>query len=426
MWARVQVLAYLVRSIGDMAMKQFAAPLGMTTLPDVEFDEILDHNPKKGWSSTKNFIYYSSRANGEKTLTTSGEVGYYQARSGGRILQHIFTKEHWDKDKAWEYLEGLAEKAIKLLSFKLRFEDITPVKLSVLDDEDLSEGHDRLHRYYAEWLVGEHREEDDWSYGDLLQKHAFVVDELKKRGKKCEYDDELAKPIRKGLVEAIKEATESFIWDGWDESVLVVKGGPGDPGSGHHGHAGRPGYVGGSAAGSGLAKSLPGIQGYSELDKFTRDELRMGANAIPDRHFEGAEIQLDAERIESFGARACGEYNPDTGVITLHPDLVDGMTLTHEVGHHVWHSGQVGGDLQKSVDAEWERGFKLSPDEMRAVGMRGRNWALGSGLDEFWADSYSLWARGKRAPGLARDVQGRFSMQFPETAKILDNLFKQE
>jgi len=167
-------------------IKQFGVPLGIRTLPDVEFDEILDHSPtKKGWSSTKNFIYLTSRINGESTLTTSGEVGVYQKRSGGRILQHIFSKEHWDKDKAREYLEGLAEKAIKLLSLKLRFEDMEPVKLSGIDDADLLEDHDRLHRYYAEWLVGEHREDDDWSYGDLLQKHAFVVDELKKRGKKC-------------------------------------------------------------------------------------------------------------------------------------------------------------------------------------------------------------------------------------------------
>lgn len=104
---------------------------------------------------------------------------------------------------------------------KLRFEDMEPVKLAKLEDDDLLEDHARLHRYYAEWLVGEHREDDDWSYGDLLQKHAFVVAELKKRGKKCEYDDELAKPIRKSLVEMIKEATESFVWD--DEEHELAK-----------------------------------------------------------------------------------------------------------------------------------------------------------------------------------------------------------
>lgn len=203
--------------------KQFATSLGISTLPDVEFDEILDHFPtEKGWSSTKNFIYLTSQVNGESALTTSGEVGVYQKRAGGKILEHIFSKEHWDKDKAWEYLEGLAEKAIKLLSLKLRFEDMEPVKLSKIDDEDLNEDHARLHRYYAEWLVGEHREDDDWSYGDLLQKHTFVVAELNKRGKRCEYDDELAKPIRKGLVETIKEATESFVWDGVSGSVKII------------------------------------------------------------------------------------------------------------------------------------------------------------------------------------------------------------
>lgn len=106
--------------------------------------------------------------------------------------------------------------------FKLRFEDMEPVKLGALEDDDLFEDHDRLHRFYQEWLVGEHREEGDWTFGDLLQKHAFVVAELKKRGKKCEYDDELAKPIRKGLVEMIKGATESFVWDGRDEPIRIL------------------------------------------------------------------------------------------------------------------------------------------------------------------------------------------------------------
>lgn len=203
--------------------KQFATPLGAAILDGEKFDEILSHSPGgKGWSSTKYFIYYTSRVNGKSTLATTGELGYYSKRSGGKILQHVFSKEHWDKDKAWEYLEGLAEKVIKLLSLKLRFEDMEPVKLSGIDDEDLNEDHARLHRYYAEWLVGEHREDDDWSYGDLLQKHAFVVDELEKRGKKCEYDDELAKPIRKGLVETVKEATESFVWDDGEHELAKI------------------------------------------------------------------------------------------------------------------------------------------------------------------------------------------------------------
>ena len=203
--------------------KQFATPLGMSTLHADLFDEILEHNPVEGkWSETENFLYYTVRTNGESTLTTTGEIGVYQKRSGGKILQHVFSKELWDKDKAWAYLEGLAEKAI---TYKLRFEDMEPVKLAELDDEDLEEDHDRLHRYYAEWLVGEHREDDDWTFAGLLQKHIFVVEELKKRGKKCEFDDGLAKGAKKGLVEQIREATESFVWDdGEHELVLIIRG----------------------------------------------------------------------------------------------------------------------------------------------------------------------------------------------------------
>ena len=95
-------------------MKQFAAPLGMSTLHADLFDEILNHNPTEGkWSETEHFLYYTVRVDGESTLTTTGETGVYQKRSGGKILQHIFSKELWDKDEAWAYLEGLAEKALK-------------------------------------------------------------------------------------------------------------------------------------------------------------------------------------------------------------------------------------------------------------------------------------------------------------------------
>ncbi len=234
MWTGVSMLAYLGGPFRDM-VKQFATPLGMTTLSDESWDEIMGHtDPNGGWSNTEHFLFYTSRTNGESILTTSGETGYYQKRVGGKILQHIFSKELWNRDKAWAYLEGLAEKAITATAVKLRFEDMEPVKLVELDDKDLAEAHDRLHRYYAEWLKGEHREEGDWTFGDLLQKHIFVVAELETRGKKCEYDDGLAKKksLHKGLIPTLKELQsryEGFIV--WDDEVheavkITFKGGP--------------------------------------------------------------------------------------------------------------------------------------------------------------------------------------------------------
>ena len=93
--------------------KQFATPLGMSTLSDELWDEIMGHaNPGGSWSETEHFLFYTSRTNGESTLTTTGEAGYFQKRAGGKILQHIFSKESWDKDKARAYLTELAEKML--------------------------------------------------------------------------------------------------------------------------------------------------------------------------------------------------------------------------------------------------------------------------------------------------------------------------
>ncbi len=318
-------------------MKAFAAPLGASTLSEDHWEEILDHSPEVvGWTDSENYHYYTI-SKGKGTLTTSGEVGVYQVRSGDKIIQHIFLKELWNRKTAWSYLEGLAKKnmwedsevkninveflaefraggdpgppdtwfhanlvedieengiqtplilsitpdnkyilltqgfhrlaaAIRLklhevpveieikdvshpdfvhkkeLSLvdletiagifgcirgviKLRLEQMKPVELSELDDADLDEDHKRLHRYYQEWLDGEHRNQEagDWSFGDLLRAHIFVIDELKNRGKKCEFDDKLAKGAKKRLVERIKEATESFVWEEGEFSVFIVK-----------------------------------------------------------------------------------------------------------------------------------------------------------------------------------------------------------
>ena len=311
--------------------KAFAAPLGASTLSEDHWEEILDHSPEVvGWTDSENYHYYTI-SKGKGTLTTSGEAGVYQVRSGGKIIQHIFLKGTWNRVKAWSYLEGLAEKSMRevkdmdvefLTSFraggdlgppdtwtsfdlvediekngiqtplilsitpdskyilltqgthrlaaatrlkmhevpveivvkdilhpdfvhkkelsqedlesianlfgrlqkviKLRLEEMNPVKLAELDEVDLDEDHTRLHQYYQEWLDGEHRDQEggDWSFGDLFKAHIFVVDELKNRGKKCEFDDKLAKGPERKLVAVLNELKSEYkqfegflIWD---------------------------------------------------------------------------------------------------------------------------------------------------------------------------------------------------------------------
>ena len=100
--------------VDSIKEKQFATPLGMSSVSDELWEEIMGHaNPEGGWSETANFLFYTARVDGESTLTTTGEAGYFQKRAGGKILQHIFLKESWDKDKALDYLNGLAEKVLK-------------------------------------------------------------------------------------------------------------------------------------------------------------------------------------------------------------------------------------------------------------------------------------------------------------------------
>ena len=203
-------------------MKAFAAPLGMSTLPEGYWDEILNHSPEEvGWTDTENFHYYTVKS-GEGVLTTSGVAGYYQKRAEG-ILQHIFSKELWNREKAWSYLEGLA------VAYKLRLEEMKPVKLAELDDADLDEDHERLHRYYQEWLDGEHRnqEEGDWSFGDLLKAHIFVVDELKSRSRSCNFDDKLS--AKKSLIQVVRELKSEYkqfegflIWDDKEHDPIKV------------------------------------------------------------------------------------------------------------------------------------------------------------------------------------------------------------
>ena len=189
------------------------------------------------------------------------------------------------KENSEDFVWAEFNEPIKI-TYKLRLEQMAPVELAELDDADLEEDHERLHNYYDEWLKGEHRsqEEGDWSYSDLLKAHLFVVEELKKRGKKCEFDDKLAKGV-KGLVPVLKELQNKYegfiIWEIDGEPVkIIIKGGEH---SGHHGHAGRPGSVGGSAPSFGqLAFSFPADveQDISEVRSWEGSRGIIGVEAL--------------------------------------------------------------------------------------------------------------------------------------------------
>ncbi|MBC8459792.1 MAG: hypothetical protein H8D67_17510 [Deltaproteobacteria bacterium] len=338
------------------------------------------------------------------------------------------TKSFNQLSKRWQQIILIAEKsvtkAITAANYKLRFEDIELVELAEIDDEEIEESHNELHRYYAEWLEGEHRDEGDWTFGDLLQKHVFVVAELEKRGRKCEYDDELAKGVKKSLIELIGEATESFVWDdGIHEAVKIVfKGGPG---SGNIGHAGRAGIHGESDAMSGYGARLRRIDGWTGLSDDKKREWAAAANGVPDSHSAHLYgIAINDALLEKDGAS--GEYWPleGAGFIQLHSQNSTGMTIAHEMGHHI-ETVYLIREYKDTVYRDFTNAIGLGEvygaiDAIQVAGLRGYSLKSSS---EFWADSYSVWARGRQGDRGCKGFQDNYRVLFPDTAKILDDLF---
>ena len=315
------------------------------------------------------------------------------------------------------------EKASKEVaqSLKLRLEEMDPVKLSELEEADLIEDHERLHDYYAEWLRGEHRDEGDWTYSDLLKAHIFVVEELKKRGLSCDYDDEL---VKKSLYKACKEAIESFVWDWGGEQVrIIIKGGPG---SGNIGHAGRAGIHGESDAMSGYGTMLRGGEGWAELSDDKKKEWAAAANGVPDSHMKGlAEVRINDLYLDTEGASGMYlPYGKENNVVVLHSQSSTGTTIGHEMGHHVWHKEVTHLSV---MDINRDKGFadnlRHEPSGLQSLRNLGlREYSISS-LKEFWADSYAIWGSARQGNKACKGFQENYRGQFPETAKLLDDLF---
>jgi len=312
----------------------------------------------------------------------------------------------------------LAEKAVKAISFKLRPEEMDPVKLSELEEADLIEDHERLHDYYQEWLDGEHRDEGDWSYSDLLKAHIFVVEELKKRGKECEYDDELAKAVKK-LVERCKEAIESFVWDWNGEQVrIIIKGGEGSgwfaPPKGTHGEGGQ---------GLGV-KLLKEAQGWDELDVDSQKSFLETMAVIPEGHLE------DLQGIKFWGSMgdSYGEYFYKEKGISLGTSAPPAV-LMHEIGHHM--EREIFSSREEPfrsfnktelvlLDAKTALG-RYGPSELNRFGLR--EYSL-TDLHEFWADSYMLWGMARKGNSRTLEYQSIYRERFPDMAALLDRVWE--
>lgn len=204
---------------------------------------------------------------------------------------------------------------------------------------------------------------------------------------------------------------------------FTTKGGPG---SGNIGHAGRAGIHGESDAMSGCGTMLRGMEGWSGLSDEKKREFAAAANGIPDSHL----VKLRGVKIaDSYleGQGATGMYQPyaaKQGDIFLHSQDSTGITVGHEVGHHVWHKAVTHLSV---MDINRDKGFadnlRYEPGGLKSLRNLGlREYSISS-LKEFWADSYSVWSSARQGNKGSKDFQSKYREAFPETAKLLDGLF---
>ena len=254
------------------------------------------------------------------------------------------------------------------------------------------------------------------------------ADWIKWRTDDVQASEDAKRLLESRLVEIIKEATDSFVWDnGWHEPAFIVKGGPG---SGHHGHAGRPGSVGGSLSSSGQglgSRLLKEAEGWNELTPYTQVFLRTVMSVIPEKHLGGiSKIDLSEEahrRLTSEGDY--GEYNAQTKTISIARGSLEGsaQALMHEIGHHnqvrifVDHV-----EALRTLDNSYQLAQHLTPKALNRIGMR--RYALSS-LGDFWADSYMLWGMARKENSKAIEYLPAYRRRFPKMAKILDGVWEE-
>lgn len=142
--------------------------------------------------------------------------------------------------------------------------------------------------------------------------------------------------------------------------TIIYKGGPG---SGNWGHDGRPGLVGGSKPGGGHERlvsvagydplnvsattKISALQGAAKVIKLKRKRYeRETLAAIKQMGFDYKRVRFSysADEFEVDGHKFIpgGTYNPDTGLITIHPggissmDHVSKRIIAHEMMHRVF------------------------------------------------------------------------------------------
>jgi len=205
--------------------------------------------------------------------------------------------------------------------------------------------------------------------------------------------------------------------------------------SGHYGHAGRPGSVGGSAP-SGqsftiCANLMKNATGYGYFDKWRRDlskefMLELGQK-IPDSHVESLDkISFGSDEILRDGGQAY--YDPNTQQIRSITDAP--QTIAHEIGHHVAHKVVGLGKVERLTKSDWSKLKGMSNEETVVMGIRRKEIIGDPYPSEFFAESYSLWARGYSEPNTKLRGERTFGITmdnyrnaFPETANLLDSLF---
>lgn len=170
--------------------------------------------------------------------------------------------------------------------------------------------------------------------------------------------------------------------------------------------------------------------GETEFPDHTRKTLREMGENVPAEHVEGLRsLGLGAD--ETTRELGCfGYYDPSKRKIQCITD--NKQVLAHELGHHVGET-IVGRSNMKEVAGDWRKALTRDERVLRdEYGLRkgvfsksGRNRSP----DEFFAESYALWARGHRTP--SKTIAGRtfgemmdsYRADFPETSTLLDDLF---
>ena len=220
---------------------------------------------------------------------------------------------------------------------------------------------------------------------------------------------------------------------------FTTKGGEG---SGHHGHTGGEGgkgKPGGSVAGTGntvcvaLMEKATGYGYFGYMKDIQKKAMIDLGRKIPDEHVEGLKkIKFGPDEIIREN-NAQAYYDSDKQMIRsiAGPQQV----MAHEIGHHVARHIVGLGKIDKISKGDRRRLRKTTDDTAKLAGIRRKEIIGDSYPDEFFAESYSLWARTSGSAGAGdwvydgtrwltgKEVRSNYRSAFPDTAEFLDELF---